>query len=185
MRRRAAVNLKVDPQIRSLSQLITRWKRRSMAQEERKMLATRWSPWTGMPSEMGRLQTEMNQLFGRYGRSNGRNYATRALPAVNVWEDDEQLFVEAELPGMELEDLEIFVNGGNQLSIRGERKLPSKDEGTWHRRERGYGSFARLLELPHLVDADKVQAALKHGILTIRLPKHEASKPRKIEVKAD
>lgn len=149
------------------------------------MLATRWSPWSDVQSELGRLQNEMNSLFGRYGGANGRSFAQRSFPALNVWEDDDQLFVEAELPGMEMSDLEIYVNGGNQLSIKGERKLPSSNEGTWHRRERGYGKFARVIELPHLVDAEKVQASFKHGVLTIALPKQEASKPRKIEVKAE
>lgn len=149
------------------------------------MLANRWSPWSDVPSELGRLQNEMNSLFGRYGGSNGRSFAQRSFPALNVWENDDQLFVEAELPGMVMSDLEIYVNGGNQLSIKGERKLPSSDEGTWHRRERGYGMFTRVIELPHLVDAERVQARFKHGVLTITLPKQEASKPRKIEVKAE
>lgn len=148
------------------------------------MLATRWSPWSNAQPELSRLQNEMNSLFGRYSGPNGRSLAQRSFPALNVWEDDNQLFVEAELPGMEMSDLEIYVNGGNQLSIKGERKLPSGDESTWHRRERGYGKFTRVIELPHLVDAEKVQASFKHGVLTITLPKQEASKPRKIEVKA-
>ncbi|TWU27634.1 Hsp20/alpha crystallin family protein [Bythopirellula polymerisocia] len=152
------------------------------------MLATRWSPWndwTEMQSQMGRLQNQMNSLFGRYGTANGSSFAPRSYPALNVWENDEQLLVEAELPGMELSDMEIYVNGGNQLSLKGERKVPSSEEGTWHRRERGYGKFARVIELPHLVDPDKVQASFKHGVLTIKLPKQEASKPRKIQVKAE
>ena len=149
------------------------------------MLATRWSPWSDVQSEFGRLQNEMNSLFGRYRGANGRSFAQESFPALNIWENDDQLFVEAELPGMEMNDLEIYVNGGNQLSIKGERKLPSSNEGTWHRRERGYGKFARVIEIPHLVDADKVQASFKHGVLTITLPKQEASKPRKIEVKAE
>ena len=148
------------------------------------MLATRWSPWSDLQSELGRLQNEMNSLFGRYGRSNGESLTERSYPALNVWEDDEHLLVEAELPGMEIGDLEIYVNGGNQLSIKGERKLPSSEQGTWHRRERGYGKFARVIELPHPVDSDKVQGSFNHGVLTIQLPKQETSKPRKIEVKA-
>ena len=149
------------------------------------MLSTRWSPWSDVQSELGRLQKEMNGLFGRYDGGNGKSLAQRSFPTLNIWEDEDQLLVEAKLPGMEIGDLEIYVNGGNQLSIKGERKLPSSEEGTWHRRERGYGKFTRLLELPHLVDADKVQGSFKQGVLTIELPKQEVSKPRKIEVKEE
>lgn len=149
------------------------------------MSTVRWNPWGELQTEMNRLQGEMNQLFGRFGVSNGRSAVPTGYPAMNIWEDDDQLFVEAELPGMELTDLEIFVNGGNQLSLKGERKPPISEQGTWHRRERGYGKFSRIIELPHQVDADKVQANFKHGVLTITLPKQEASKPRKIEVKAE
>ena len=149
------------------------------------MLATRWSPWSEVRSDLGQLQNEMSSLFGRFGGSNGRAFAQRSFPALNIWEDEEQFFLEAELPGMEIGDLEIYVNGGNQLSIKGERKLPSSAQGTWHRRERGYGKFTRLIELPHLVDADRVQGSFRNGVLTVQLPKQEASKPRKIEVKAE
>lgn len=149
------------------------------------MLATRWSPWNEMQSQMGRLQNEMNSLFGRSDTTNGRRFTPRSYPALNIWEDDDQLLVEAELPGMELQDLEIYVNGGNQLSIKGNRKVPTNDHGTWHRRECGYGKFARVIELPQFVDAEKVQASFKHGVLTVKLPKQETSKPRKIQVKSE
>ncbi|MBN1854523.1 MAG: Hsp20/alpha crystallin family protein [Pirellulales bacterium] len=148
------------------------------------MFFTRWSPWNDLQSEMSRLQSEVNRLFGRYGSADGKS-GIPGYPPINIWEDEDQLFVEAELPGMELDDLEIYVNGGNQLSLKGERKQPGDNDGTWHRRERGYGKFARIVELPHLVDADQVNANFKHGVLTIMLPKQAASKPRKIEVKAE
>jgi len=152
------------------------------------MFATRWNPLTEMQSEMNRLQGEMDQLFGRFGRTGGTN--GRTLPAVeypplNIWEDDNQLYVEAELPGMELEDLEIYVNGGNQLTVKGERKEPACEGGTWHRRERGYGKFTRMIELPSQVDAEKVEANFKQGVLMVSLPKQEAAKPRRIEVKVE
>lgn len=151
------------------------------------MAMTRWNPWSEMQSEMNRLQSEMNRLFGRYAASNGRTFApsTGSYPLLNVWEDDDHLFVEAELPGMALDDLEMFVNAGNQLSLKGERTPPSDKQGMWHRRERGYGSFARTIELPSAVDAEQVRANFKNGVLTVTLPKQELSKPRKIEVKAE
>ncbi|MFV2065450.1 MAG: Hsp20/alpha crystallin family protein [Pirellulales bacterium] len=146
------------------------------------MLATRWEP-QGMWSEMNRIRDEMECLFGR---GNGtRRYAYTVYPPINLWEDDGNLFVEAELPGLELSELEITVTGDNQLSIKGERMQPEVECGTWHRQERGYGSFSRLIELPEHVDPANVSAEFKHGVVTITLPKKEEAKPRKIEVKAD
>jgi HSP20 family protein len=138
-----------------------------------------------MWSEMNRLQGEMNRLFGRYGIGDGGERTAPGYPALDLWEDEEHLYVEAELPGMELADLEIFVNGDDQLSIKGERKPPEIEKASWHRRERGFGSFSRLLTLPENVDAEKVRAEFKHGVLTICMPKKAASKPRRIEVKAE
>lgn len=150
------------------------------------MLATRWQPFGlgEMWSEMNRLHEEMDRLFGRYGFGDGRRAVAPAYPALNLWQDDDNLYCEAELPGMELADLEIYATGGNQLTIRGKREAPSHEGGTWHRRERGYGSFARVLTLPQDVDAERVEAKFCHGVLCVTLPKREESKPRRIEVKA-
>jgi HSP20 family protein len=147
------------------------------------MHSTRWQPFSDLWGEMSRLQEEMNRVFGRSGRGNG--YRPSAYPALDVWQDENNLYVEAELPGMDLNDLEIYVTGGNQLTIKGERKAPSAERGTWHRQERGYGQFSRLLELPQDVDEDKVEAEFRNGVLTISLPKREEAKPRKIAVKSD
>ena len=99
-----------------------------------------------------------------------------------MWEDGDHLYVEAELPGLDLNDLEIHVTGDNQLSLQGERKRPAEEEGDWHRRERSFGAFSRVVELPADVDCEKVAATFKHGVLTITLPKREELKPRRIEV---
>jgi HSP20 family protein len=130
---------------------------------------------------MNRLHNEMNRLFGRY--ANGARELAGGYPPLNVWEDEGHLYVEAELPGFELDDLEMFVTGENQLSMKGERKRPEMENGTWHRQERGYGSFSRIMDLPTTVDADKVSAGFKNGVLTVTLPKMEAAKPKKIQVK--
>ena len=142
------------------------------------MLTTRWEPL----AEMNRLRHEMDRLFGGAGQS--RRFGVSTFPLLNLWEDDDNLFVEAELPGFELNELEMYVTGGNQLSIKGERKQPELKDGTWHRQERGYGNFSRVIELPSAVDSDKVSAEFKHGVLTITLPKAEEVKPRRIEVKS-
>jgi HSP20 family protein len=134
---------------------------------------------------MKRLQEEMEQWFGRgAGMNDPRRFAHSVFPPLNAWEDDNNLYVEAELPELELSDLEIFVNGDNQLSIKGERKQPERENGWWHRQERGLGSFSRTCELPQCVDSDKVTAELKHGVLTITLPKRKEARARRIEVKA-
>ena len=133
--------------------------------------------------EMKRLQEEMEQRFGRAGMNDPRRSAPSVFPPLNAWEDDNNLYVEAELPELELSDLEIFVNGDNQLSLKGERKQPERENGIWRRQERGHGSFSRMSELPKYVDSDKVTAELKHGVLTITLPKRKQAKARRIEVK--
>jgi len=142
-------------------------------------------PWWDTGSEMGRLHEEMNRLFDRWGATGTRRNGRVEYPALNLWEDDESLFVEAELPGFDLDSLEIFVNGDNQLSLKGERKPPVVENGTWHRQERGHGAFQRMIALPHYVDSGKVTAQLVNGVLTIALPKREEAKPRRIEVKAE
>lgn len=140
------------------------------------MLSTR-----GMWSEVNRLRNEMEHLFG----GNGFRQVNRSVyPPMNLWEDENHLYVEAELPGFDLENLEITVTGENQLSLQGVRKQPEMEGGTWHRQERGYGNFHRMIELPEHVNSDDVSAEFKHGVLTIRLPKKEEAKPRRIEVKS-
>lgn len=141
------------------------------------MLMTRWEPL----AELGRLSREMERMFSRDGGSLGHLLGANAFPALNVWEDAEQLYVEAELPGFELEDLEIYVTG-NHLSIRGQRNAPKHEGGTWHRQERSYGAFSRSFELPSDIDGDRVNARFHDGVLRIELPKSEAVRPKRIEV---
>lgn len=105
----------------------------------------------------------------------------RPFPALNVWEDEQGYHVEAELPGLKLEDLELTVSG-NELTLKGQRKEPQAGQA-YHRRERGTGSFSRILRFPVDLDAEKAQAVLEQGILTLHLPRHEAARLRCIEVK--
>jgi HSP20 family protein len=138
-----------------------------------------------MQAEMNRLSNQMDQLFGRFNGGGRQTLAPTEYPPINLWEDEERVYAEAELPGMKLDDLEIFVTGANQLTISGERKEPAGNGAAWHRRERGYGKFTRVIELPGAVDEDKVEAQFKLGVLTITLPKREEAKPRRIAVKAE
>mgnify|MGYP001828928956 CR=1 FL=1 len=143
------------------------------------MLRAHWQPL----AEVNRLRNEMDRLFGRYESDTSQSVAA-TFPPLNMWEDDHHLYAEAELPGFEMDDVEIYVTGGNQLSISGQRKQPEHEGGAWHRQERGFGMFRRTLDLPTDVDSNGVTATLKNGVLTLTMPKSEEVKPRRIQVKA-
>ena len=132
----------------------------------------------------GDLRREVGRLFEDIAApfNGGFFHTPGAFPALNVWEDGECLYAEAEIPGVSMEDIEVNVVG-DELSINGQRK-PAKGENlTYHRQERGTGEFSRFLTLPMAVNAEKVEAVLKDGVLTTTLPKAEKAKPKRIEVK--
>lgn len=133
-------------------------------------------PFGELVHEFNRVQDEVNRLFG-YRLAGG------GLP-VNLWADDHNLFVEADLPAMDPAKLDVSVTEGNKLTISGERLAPTVEGAVWVRQERPVGKFSREVTLPVLVDADRVEASYEHGVLKLTLPKHEAAKPRKITVKA-
>jgi HSP20 family protein len=127
----------------------------------------------------------MNSLFGRFfddwgeGPSNLGTY----WPAIDVSEREDDLLVRAELPGMTAEDIDIEVQN-NALLIRGEKKDETEESGErYHYVERRSGSFQRMVQLPNEVDAEKIDASYKDGVLTITLPKSEKAKPKRISVK--
>jgi len=109
-----------------------------------------------------------------------RAYAA-GYPALNTWEDADGAWLEAELPGLSIDDVEILVKG-NEVTIAGERKLAQPEKANWHRRERTQGRFARTIALPWDVNEDAVRAMLRDGVLTVQLPKAESAKPKKIKV---
>jgi len=154
--------------------------------EEAMSILTRWEPFGGLQQEMTRFRQEMDRLFGRWGFDSD-NWPGLAVsyPAVNLWEDDDFVYAEAELPGQKLGDLEITVTSDNRLAIKGERKEPASQNAEWHRQERGFGSFERTIDLPVSMDASKVEARLENGVLTIKMAKSPQAKPRKIVVKAE
>jgi len=126
------------------------------------------------------MQHEVNRVFDRWG---GQSFGLVESPALNLWEEDDALFVEAELPGLELYEIEIFVTGHNQLTLKGERKAGTVAKTAQHRQERAFGKFTRSLTLPFPVDENNVEARFENGVLKVRLPKHESAKPRKIAIK--
>lgn len=151
------------------------------------MALIRWqtgpSAFSEPASEFDRLRQGMEWLLDSFGAPSP-GFVSRVFPSINITEDKDHYYLRAELPGMKSEDLEVSVVE-DQVSIRGERKIPvEKGEFNYHRRERQEGSFRRTISLPMEVDADKVSAELKKGILKVTLPKHEKAKPRKIQIAA-
>jgi HSP20 family protein len=123
------------------------------------------------------LQNELDRLFG----------APLAVesPALEFREDKDNFLIRAELPGLKREDIDVSLQN-DALVISGERKIEEVEEGVEvHRQERYYGKFQRVLTLPEPVAADKVKAEYKDGVLTVKLPKTEAAKPKKIDVSAN
>ena len=104
-------------------------------------------------------------------------------PAVDVLESENELVVKADLPDVNENDIDVQVER-QTLTIRGERKFEHEENAGFHRIERSYGSFLRSFTVPSTVDTDKVAAQYKNGVLTIRLPKKEAAKPRQVKIQA-
>ena len=132
-------------------------------------------------AQMNRLRSELEKVFG----VDIKNYGSTQLhPRVNMREDSKRIFLEAELPGVRLEDIEILILEGDQLSIKGNRRKPEKQTNEWMRNERIFGEFARTFTLSCAVDVERVNATMKNGILEIVLPKSPAHQPRKISIQA-
>lgn len=132
--------------------------------------------------EVERLQKEMNRLWDLISGPRAGGGSARIFPPVVVSEDDEYLYVRAELPGIDPSQLDLSV-ADDQLVLRGERK--TKEEGekiNYHRREREEGVFRRVIVLPSRVDTRKVEAKAIDGLLTIKLAKAEAVKPKPVQV---
>lgn len=143
------------------------------------MLVSRSQPFSWSP--VREFQEEMKLVRERFAAGYRRALAS-SYPPLNIWGDNDKFYAEAELPGMQLDHLEIYVTEENQLTIQGERRQRELDKGVWYGQERGFGQFSRTIRLPVKVDADKVEARFEHGVLFVTLPKNEAAKPRRISV---
>ncbi len=111
--------------------------------------------------------------------------STSEFPAIDVWANGDSHVITAELPGIEPQDVEISV-AGKTVTLRGFRKTEDACEGEClHRRERWSGKFTRSIELPYIVDQNKVEATFSKGVLQVTLPRAEADKSRKIAIKAE
>ena len=131
------------------------------------------------------FRRQMDRLFCDFfpGEPNGFPALAEGALLVDLAETPESVVVKAEVPGIELKDLDISIVG-ETLYIRGEKKEEKEEKGkTWHRVERSYGAFARAVTLPSPVKQDKIEATAKDGVLTITLPKAEEAKAHKIVIK--
>jgi HSP20 family protein len=138
------------------------------------------------PQTVRVLRDEVDRLFDSFASSSPGDVVRRfvqpqVFPAVNLWEQDDAVFVEAELPGVQGGDLDLSVTG-DELLLKGKRTAPREGSQAYHRRERGEGEFARVVKLPVDVNADAVDATLENGVLLVRLPKAETVRPRKISI---
>ncbi len=123
-----------------------------------------FEPW----EEMTRLQEEVNRLFDDYGL--GRR---RTFPEVNIWTNEDSALITAEMPGLDSKDINLSIQE-QSLILEGERKPHELKEGErFHRRERGFGEFKRVIQLPFPVNADKIEAHFKNGVLSVTLPRAE------------
>ena len=141
------------------------------------MTLMRWTPWQELES-MNRQLSHLLDDSKAVRSSEGGQWA----PSVDIRETDDALVVQAELPGIDKKDVNLEVKDGVMI-ISGERRYEKEvEEEHVHRIERSYGSFTRSFSLPSNVDTDKVQAEMKDGILTVRLPKRESAKPKAIAI---
>jgi HSP20 family protein len=144
------------------------------------LTVSRWEPFRDMLTFQHRLHHLLGAATNAYAPEGVGSWA----PPVDIVEEPERLVFRAEIPGVSKDDIDIKVEHGT-LILRGEKKQEREIEGeTSHRVERFYGAFTRSFALPATIDADKIQARYKDGVLELVLPKAEAAKPRKITIVA-
>ena len=140
---------------------------------------TRFAPFRGPLSLQEQFHRFFNEAFDRSAEEGG---LTPWAPAVDIYENEQELVVKADLPDIKPEELDIRVEN-NILTIRGERKFEKKvDEKDYLRVERTYGSFSRSFSLANTVNSEAIKAEYKDGVLTLTVPKREEAKPKQIKV---
>ena len=152
------------------------------------MALVRWRPTTDLwdPfSSLAEIREEMNRMFDTSLRRQGGPFDGAFSPAIDVVEEQDNFLVKVDLPGLSKDDVSVTIQD-NFLTIKGERKYDAeKKDSNYYHRERVYGSFTRTIELPAHVDAGKIQATFRNGVLHVTLPKTEEAKPKEIKVSVD
>jgi HSP20 family protein len=145
------------------------------------MAIVRWEPFQGLVTTQDRFNRLFNQTFSNvFGEEDGK--LGTWSPAVDIYENEQSIVLKAELPGIDPKDVDVRVEN-NTLFLKGQRKFENEvKEENYHRIERSYGSFTRTFALPSTVNAEKVAAEYKGGILTLTMPKREEPKTIKIQV---
>ena len=162
------------------------------AEQSASKAVTPWRPFMGLTRWDREMDRMMDDFLGRRMRSWWPSWSLRGAeaeemigPAVDVFEEKDDIVVKAELPGMNKEDVEVNLSD-HSLTIKGQKKKEEEvEEENYYSCERSYGSFLRTLELPADVHSDKVKASFKNGVLEIRLPKTEEAKRKEIQVKVE
>jgi len=143
------------------------------------MAIIKYSPFTDVEAFPGlrAFEDTLNRLFSEHNGA-GRPW----MPAVDIWENETELVLKADIPDVRFEDIHVDLENGT-LTLRGNRKFEKTTEkGGYHRVERAYGAFERSFTMPETVDSEHVKADYKNGVLSVTLPKKESAKPRKINV---
>jgi HSP20 family protein len=133
------------------------------------------------------MERLFDEMMGRGMWRNGEESSLRGawVPAINILEREDAMVIQADLPGLNSEDVEVTVENST-LTIRGERKLEEAHEGeTYHKVERLYGAFERSFNLPNSIETEKIEARFKNGEMLLTLPKREESKPRSVKIKIE
>ncbi|HVB28475.1 MAG TPA: Hsp20/alpha crystallin family protein [Terriglobia bacterium] len=145
------------------------------------MAIVRWEPFRDVVTTQDRFNRIFSETLARaFGNEEPSSRAW--MPPVDIYETDDNLVLKAELPGINPNDVEVRVED-NTLYLKGERKVEKEaKEENLHRVERSYGAFSRTFALPGSIDADKVEAKYKDGVLTLTMPKREEAKPKTIKI---
>lgn len=145
------------------------------------MAVVRWEP----ARELATLQSEMSRLMNHFwggSDAGGSQSATAWLPALDVWESEEEIVLAVDLPGISEEDVSLEVDDG-VLTISGERSRATEEKGDrYYRFERRFGQFSRSVTLPQGIDASGVKAEFENGVLQVHIPKPEERKPTRIQI---
>ena len=144
------------------------------------MSMTRWEPFRGLNT----LQEQVNRLFeDSFSRSrSGHAELASWAPGVDVYETENELVVKADLPDVQEKDIDVRVEN-NTLTIRGERKFSNEvQDDNYLRIERAYGTFTRSFSLPNTVNTEAIKADYRNGVLSVRMPKREETKPKQIKI---
>jgi HSP20 family protein len=138
------------------------------------MMLAKWDPFRDVKG----MEEEFDRLVGRAFSRNAW------VPALDVRETDDRFDLSLDLPGIEPEEVSVSFEDG-MLTISGKREFADENKGeTWHRIERGFGTFARSVRLPRTADPERIEATFDKGVLTVSVPKAEAAKARTIEVRS-